>query len=494
MKCAVYIRVSSKKEEQKTSLVNQQRFFYNVIAEKRWELYQFYIDVESGTKDKKRGNLKRMIEDAKKGLFDVIISKELSRLARNGKLSYEIKDVAENNGVHIITFDNAINSTEGNVHMFGLYAWVYEQESQRTSERIKAALFSKAQKGEFIGSIPPYGYQVVNKKLIPTNDYKPEVVKNIFQMYLSGMGFDSIARTLSNQGYPTPATEAGKKNAGQFWYGSSVKSILRNPHYTGDLVQHRETTRSVTTEAREAVSKDKHLIIKNAHPALITHEDFETAQKLMKTRKTNITKPQKHLFTNFLYCSDCGSGMWYRQNRAGYICGGYARHGNIACTTHTIKEQTLVERILSDIKEIHHLITDESQLSKLKSERKAQKTQSQVQVTKISKTIQSLKSKKKRYIDLLAENVITENDYREISTELEVKIKHQEKKRSELDESLHDEQLFKELESVKKIIAQFLPLKEVSSDLLSHFVNRIEVNKQGKPFISYRFSVFSKQN
>jgi site-specific DNA recombinase len=95
VKCAVYIRVSTDKEEQKTLLENQQRFFYNIIVEKGWDLFRFYIDVESGTKDKKRENLRQLIEDAKQHKFDVILSKELSRLARNGKLSYEIKDIAE---------------------------------------------------------------------------------------------------------------------------------------------------------------------------------------------------------------------------------------------------------------------------------------------------------------------------------------------------------------------------------------------------------------
>jgi len=134
MKCAIYIRVSTDKDEQKTSLENQQRFFFNLMSEKGWELYQFYVDVESGTSSRKRTNLLKLIEDAKAKKFDVILSKELSRLARNGKLSYEIKEIAEKHQIHIITFDNAINSLENNSQMFGLYAWVYEQESQRTSE------------------------------------------------------------------------------------------------------------------------------------------------------------------------------------------------------------------------------------------------------------------------------------------------------------------------------------------------------------------------
>lgn len=87
MKAAIYIRVSTNKEEQKQSLENQKELFMNLLSEKGWDLYDIYLDVQSGTKTKKRPQLKRMIEDAKMKKFDIILAKELSRLARNGASS-----------------------------------------------------------------------------------------------------------------------------------------------------------------------------------------------------------------------------------------------------------------------------------------------------------------------------------------------------------------------------------------------------------------------
>ncbi|TMW71158.1 recombinase family protein [Alteribacter natronophilus] len=492
MKCAVYIRVSTDREEQKSSLVNQQRYFYNIIADKGWILHQFYIDVESGTKDKKRKNLKQMIEDAKAGLFDVIISKELSRLARNGKLSYEIKDVAENNGVHIVTYDNAINSIEGNIHMFGLYAWVYEQESQRTSERIKAALISGARKGEFMGANPPYGYQVVSKTLVPANDHKSEVVRRIFRMYLSGMGFDSIARTLSNEGLPTPAKEAGKRNAGRFWQGSTIRKILTNPHYTGDLVQHRETTRSVTSDARESVPEEKHLIKKDAHPPLVSRSDFQAVQELMKTRKRNRTKVQLHLFTNLLYCADCGSGMWYRQNRAGYICGSYGRHGKVACTSHAVKEDVLIKKVLLDIKKAHEFVLDQEYLNKIRQGEEERREANKSAMTGVLEELETLKNKRKKYIEMLADDIISHSEYREVSDEAEFRVKELKRKQLELQEALKEDPLNNELDRLKDLFARFEPFEEVTSPMLQYFVERIEVSKKGEPTVIYRFSLFDK--
>ncbi|MEN0648143.1 recombinase family protein [Caldifermentibacillus hisashii] len=100
-------------------------------------------DVESGT-TAKREELQKLIEDAQNKEFDIILAKELSRLARNGELSYKIKNLCENQGIHIITLDNAINTLTGNTHMLGLYAWMYEQESQNTSNRVKETLKTRA--------------------------------------------------------------------------------------------------------------------------------------------------------------------------------------------------------------------------------------------------------------------------------------------------------------------------------------------------------------
>ncbi|MCI1694011.1 MAG: recombinase family protein [Aneurinibacillus aneurinilyticus] len=130
-------------------------------------------------------------------------------------------------------------------------------------------------------------------------------------MYLEGKGFDAIARSLTREGYPTPAQVAGKKNAGVYWQGTSVKKILSNPHYVGDLVQGRQTTRSVTSKVRIEIPKDKHVVCKNAHPPIISREDFEAVQQYMEGRKKQQAKPKakKHLFTNYLYCADCGKAL-----------------------------------------------------------------------------------------------------------------------------------------------------------------------------------------
>jgi site-specific DNA recombinase len=144
MRCAVYIRVSTKNEDQQNSLVTQKEDIINLITSMEWETYDIYIDVASGTKTKKRHELKRLINDAKEKKFDIILSKDVSRLARDGQLSYQIKSLADNQEIHILTLDGAIDTLSGNTQTFGLYTWLYEQDFQRRSERIKNGLKARA--------------------------------------------------------------------------------------------------------------------------------------------------------------------------------------------------------------------------------------------------------------------------------------------------------------------------------------------------------------
>ncbi|RCW65789.1 DNA invertase Pin-like site-specific DNA recombinase [Saliterribacillus persicus] len=491
MKCAVYIRVSTDKKEQETSLINQERYFYNIIAEKGWELHKFYIDVQSGTKANKRASFKEMIEDAKDKKFDIILSKELSRLARNGQLSYEIKEMAEQNNVHIITFDNAINTTVGNIHMSGLYAWVYDQESQRTSERIKASLNSKARKGEYLGSHAPYGYQVINKRLVIAENDTVNVIKDIFNWYVGGTGFDAIARRLSKKGIPTPATVAQKRNASKYWHGSTIKNILSNPHYTGILVQHRETSISVTSELRKQLPHSKYIIVPNAHPPLISNEQFDTVQYMINKRKKTNTSQKYHLFTNYLYCIDCGKSMWYRQNRKGYICGNYAKNGNLACSHHAIKETAIKKVILENIQSFSIFIKEPEIVLKLKQNDITQIEYSQSALIKLEEKIAAIKSKKRKYIDLLADNIISLDDYHDMMNAVKNDQIALEIEKSELNASVHPNNFSNELNAIRNILIKLKPINEVTSELLHHFVQRTDVDKEGVPTVQYRFNLFS---
>ena len=138
-----------------------------------------------------------------------------------------------------------------------------------------------------------------------------------------------------------------------YWQGSTVKKILKNHHYVGDLVQGSETTMNVTNKTRKANNPNEWITISDTHEPIISRDVFEQVQKLLEQkarRGRDGTRKKKHLYTNIAYCSECGNGMWYRANRKGSICGTYAKHGNKACSNHAVKEHELTEIILYDLK------------------------------------------------------------------------------------------------------------------------------------------------
>ncbi|GKU80502.1 recombinase family protein [Paenibacillus sp. L3-i20] len=486
MRCAVYIRVSTDKEEQKTSLENQRSLFFQYLEDKGWDVFDFYIDVESGTTSK-REHLQRLIQDAKERKFDVIVAKELSRLARNGGLSYQIRDMARDNRIDIVTLDNAINTIEGKGEMFGLYAWMYEQESQRTSTRIKAALSSKARKGEFKGSVPPYGYRLNSGKL---EDDSPNIVKRIFRMYLEGKGFDAIARTLTREGCPTPAQVIGKKNAGLYWQGTSIKKILTNPHYIGDLVQGRQTTVSVTSKVREEIPKEKQIITENAHQALISREDFEAIQQYMEDRKRQQAKPKakKHLFTNYLFCADCGKAQWYVQYRKGYVCGNYYKHGKHVCSQHSVKEKELIGVILADIRKSVESLNEKDVMVRLEVKTLQANKQAEKQKQLLLKCIEKLKEQKTGLIRLLASGTITETDYKEATKSGNAELYNLQDQLKGFQSLQGNNSTGESIVRLKKELKQFMKLGELTPEMVHRFVNKIDVQADGSVNIHYKFA------
>jgi site-specific DNA recombinase len=488
MKCAVYVRVSTDKEEQKQSLSNQKEIFMKLISDRGWDLFDIYLDVQSGTKSKKRPEFKRMIEDAKEKKFDMILAKELSRLARNGQLSYEIKNLAENRGINILTLDGAIDTLSGNTQNFGLFAWVYENESQTTSRRVKETLAIRANIGKFKGSIPPYGYYVENHKLMVKNDFTPDIVRRIFNSYIAGKGFDRIARDLLEKGVPTPSQVAGKSDASSLWHGSSVRKILENPHYTGDLVQQRETTINVTTDQRRLNDLSKQVIIEETHEAIISKGDFKVVQQLMAQRKRKRPYAKKHMFTNIAFCGCCGKSMHYKLNRKGYICGAYNKYGHTKCTDHHVKENVLIEEITQDIREMFSSLKSDTLRKDIESKVAKFLQRDQKRLLKVDGEIEKLKQDKVDALRAKVRKEIENEEYQLLVEDCNSSITKLNEERVILGETLNRQNEALNFKELFEQLKDFINNPILDEKILHKLIDRIEIKEDGSPRIYYRFS------
>lgn len=486
-KCAIYVRVSTDKIEQQKSLELQESMFTELMAERGWDLFRIYKDIQSGTTSK-RPALQEMIQDAKDKKFDVILAKELSRLARNGELSYQIKNLAEQNEFDIITLDNAIDTTKGESHMFGIYAWLYEQESQRISERVKHSLRISAQQGNFKGSIPPFGYHVVSGKLFVRDDFTVDVVKRIFRDYIAGKGFGKIANELSKEGIPTPGQTVGRKNSGVYWHDSTIRIILSNPHYTGDLVQNRETTASVTTKRRKKVDKSEQIIVENTHEAIISRQDFETVQQLIQQRKRKRPYAKKHLFTNIAFCADCGRSMHYKANRKGYVCGNYNKRKGILCTDHHFKEAGLMDLLTLEIKSLFQRLNEDNYLSILEKEVNRIIKKDKAQLSKIEKELEALKNEKIEALRMKVRKEISDEEYQLLIEDNNQKLTELTTKKQSIEEALNESSSALNIDALNKELEGFIANPTLTPEFLHKFIERIEIKEDGSPRIFYRFS------
>ncbi|MGG0175208.1 recombinase family protein [Gottfriedia acidiceleris] len=487
LRCAVYARVSTEMDAQKTSIENQIDLFRKYAIDNNWEIVKVYTDKKSGTKGNRPG-LKKLIEDGKNGLYDVVLAKELSRLARNGLLSYELKNICINNNIHIVCLDNSINTIKGDIDKFGLYAWIYENESENNSRRNKAAKRAKASRGLFVGSTPPYGYYSDNGKLKIREDNTPDIVRRIFKEYLDGLGMESIAKRFTAEKIPTPSQIANKSNASPLWHSTTIKNILNNQHYCGDLVQNRTETISVTTTKRKTLGEDHTTIQENTHELIIPKETFQAVQRMLQTRTRTSTAPKKHLFTNVLFCENCQKGMWFKANQKGYRCGGNIKHGDTFCENRVvIREKELKHIIIKDLQELFRSIQDDKFLRSLQKRLDKKIFLIKNELTKIENKEYKLRSRKKNYIDMYADQIISREELVEYRKQIDQEVADLETSKIVIQDKLVACESEHFAIDLGKRIKEVSILNDLTPQILHTLVNKVTCSIEGNLHIHYNF-------
>jgi site-specific DNA recombinase len=506
MKAAIYARVSTQKEEQKNSLQNQIILAENIAKEYGFTIVGRYIDNGvSGSGSKNRSGILRLLNDAKKKKFDVVIAKSVSRLGRNTLKSLEMADQLERIPIRLILPEDNYDTEKSRSRlMFNLKAILAEEESAKLSERIKLGLQASAKQGKYKASLPPYGYKVnpFTRKLEIDETTAP-IVKEIFRLYLhEGWGMYKICNYLMRKGLPTPRQVAGATNSGFKWHQSSIKCILTNPVYTGKLVHHREESTGALAESelykiRRKVAPDKQIIIDNAHPAIISEDDFNAVQDLMKKKGKRKSNGKESLFAHIAKCADCQSGMHYKPDRrnGAYVCGGYVKYSSSFCSSHIIEEQTLLQMVKNDLRTIikDNISTDrfygiaEEKANALLSSTKKELKQIEKQLNELDKLFNKL-------LNLHIDGTITTEQFRQQNERIIQQQQELVTKKAELQSALEKREDFNEkIQYFRKEVERFLNLDiddpQSLKQIIQKLIEKIEVFEGGKIKIYYNLSL-----
>ncbi len=314
IRVAAYCRVSTDHEDQANSFESQQRYFRQYIDRNPgWQLYEIFADEGlSGTSTKKRKQFNRMIACAKNGDFDLIITKEISRFARNTLDSIFFTRDLKKHGVGVIFMNDNINTLDGDAELrLAIMSSIAQEESRKTSERVKWGQRRQMEQGVVFGR-SMLGYDIRNGKMY-INEEGAQIVRLIFHKAAEeGKGTRVIARELQEAGIaPVRAMQ---------WQSSVILRILRNEKYCGDLVQRKTYTPDyLSHDKKYNKGEEDFIILQNHHPPIISRELFERANRILDARAVSQDgKPKyskRYPFSGKIKCARCGCSYVARSRK-----------------------------------------------------------------------------------------------------------------------------------------------------------------------------------
>ncbi|WP_418527587.1 recombinase family protein [Longicatena caecimuris] len=289
---AIYARVSTEHEAQLSALENQIDWYKPILAARPdWTLTAQYIDEGiTGTSAEKRPQFMKMIDDARQKKFNMIITREVSRFARNTVDTLQYTRLLKEYGVEVFFINDNIKTFDGDGELrLTIMATLAQDESRKTSIRVKAGQETSMKNGVFYGTGNILGYDRKGKDMV-INEEQAKTVRMIYDMYLSGMGVTAIQYELEKAGR---LTATGKTK----WHASYLSHMLKNSFYCGIITYHKEYTPDYLKQKKIKNYGDiEYLTVKGKHTPIVTEEEFNQVQKIMnaKSRKMKNLNKGKH--------------------------------------------------------------------------------------------------------------------------------------------------------------------------------------------------------
>lgn len=493
MKIAAYCRVSTDKADQLNSLEAQKEFFSEYTQRTGDVLVKLYADEGiSGTKIKNRKEFLRMMSDAEKGMFDMVVVKDISRFARN--TVDLLQNVRKLKALGIETqFLTANMTSMGNSEfVLTIFGALAQEESANTSKRVKFGKKLNAEKGRVPNIVYGYDKTIGDYFNLEINKEESKVVKQIYKWYTEeGYGAAKISNMLNEKGYRT------KRNCK--WSQNAICRILTNEIYTGKIINGKQEISDFLTGQRREKDETEWLVVERPELRIIEDEVFEKAQEILRGRNDAFNlnherQSNKYLFSTLIKCKECGWSFrrtvrTYKNTYVRWVCSGRNGKGADSCPNKTaVDEEELIQvlqeyfhRVLQQKnKVIDYVVKEFQRVYKAKDENAEYEKELNLQIARLQRMRQ-------KYMDMYTDDLISREELNDKLGGTRQELDRLENELKMVSSNLtKGDQMEKILNDTFKQIEDITDVHEMTNVQLKRLIKKIEVDKDGNVDIYLR--------
>lgn len=493
LKVTYYARVSSEKDEQLNSLSNQIFYFENHIKKfSNWTYIDGYIDEGiSGTSVNKRDSFKRMVADSKKGKFDLILTKEVTRFARNTLDSiYYIQKLLEN-GVGVYFESDNINTIMPDSELrLTIMASVAQDEVRKLSERVKFGFKRSVEQKRVLGNNNIFGYRKDKTKLVVYEE-EAKMIRELFEIYARGdMGFYKIAEYFEQKGY--------KGKNGNPISSQTLRRIIRNPKYKGYYRTGTVKVIDYKLHKVQRIPKEEWKIFecKENIPAIVSEELWEKCNSILEKKAQSLLNKvenkdvfkNRYIFSGLIFCKEHNkennvvsfnriSGK-KRANKPAWACSKYIMSGLKGCESPIIQEAEMIEmfKILLNKFLLNNEEIIEDLMNKYKKYNFAKDLD--LEISKMEDNVKILHTKKDKLLELAIKNFLSDEEFYKRNETLNKEIEDYKKKIKTLKTERENViSIDENMKQIKKNLENEIKIEKNIEDLIKLLVDKIYVSK-----------------
>lgn len=490
LRVTFYARVSTEFNVQLNSLDNQITYYTDFIKNNpNWEYVDGYVDEGiSGVSTAKRERFNEMIEDGKLGLFDLVITKEVSRFARNTLDSIRFTRELLSNGVAVYFQSDNINTLDEDSELrLTIMSSMAQDESRKISNRVRFGHHQAIKNGTVLGTNNMFGYTKKDGKLM-IDEEQAEFIRELFEMYATGkFSMKQMEKHFYQKGI--------RNSKGNKLSHSTMGNIIRNPKYKGYFVGNKVVITDLFTKKQKFLPEEEWVMYKDETgetvPAIVSEELWEKANEVLYMRSQDVITAQhktvhQNLLTGKLICSHCGK-PYYRKDAVGkngekmskWVCSGKIKNGADSCPSHAIYENEIKPMIEDIFKSGQQNIEELSAcVLKLVSEL-LDANDNQAEINRLNKELVTQQKMKAKLLKFNTEGNMSDSEFFRMTAECDEEIAKLQMQIDTITQSTKTEQdMKKELANIKAILKaaeKHIDAEEIDKAFIDRYIKEIIV-------------------